>query len=331
MKNKSLTLVALIATFGLITFCAHAQIATKVSWHILPTTLPDTIHLEFGTARDNWLTPLSMGTAPTTGTRIGNATAIEIRDVFEVPDMCVATNAGLKFWRGTFGPPAPYSNMTGSRIYGTAIGVGMNGMISLSGISQRTLCDKLPLLNNQSAFTGLGYSVSRIGIQKGPDGILFNNDDVILKTGQSGTNLVDAVVLIGTRLGANANSLTDIEAINTLVTTNGARITFEYYFNNSAKGSGTAMLYPAGSIPNEMCHMHYFSVTPDRVLFSLIGPTNSGPFTIHSARAVTGPWSQITTTGTEGSSVYFQFTGNSTNDQGYVKWKSTEIPPIVPD
>lgn len=316
--NKLLVLALVISLTSVLTPRTQAQVATNVEWYVLPTTLPDTIHLEFGTARDNWLVPLAMGISPTTGSRIGNVTAIEVRDVFEVPDMCVCTNAGLKLWRGTFGPSAPYATMTGSRIYGTAYGIPRFGMISISGVSQRTLCDKIPLLNNQSSFAALSYSVSRIGILKGPDGKLFTADDLYLKNGESGTTMVDAVLVIGSRLGAMANSLTDIDTINGLITTNGAKVTFEYYFNGGSKGGKTVMLYPTGAIPNNTNRFAFFG-TPNGMLFSVVGPPGSGPFRIESARRVDGVWNLETTTGTEGSSVFLKYTRNPTNDVGFVR------------
>ncbi len=321
MKKHKLLAIVLTASLAIILGNrASAQVATNVDWYILPTTLPDTIHVEFGTARDNWLVPLSMGVSPTTGSRIGNVTAIEVRDVFEVPDMCVCTNAGLKLWRGVFNPSSPYATMTGSRIYGTAYGIPRGGQMNMSGVSQRTLCDKVPLLNNQSSFSLLSYSVSRIGILKGADGKLFTTDDTYLKNGEPGTNMVDAVLIIGSRLGAVANSQTDIDAINNLVTTNGANVTFEYYFNGTFKGAKSVALYPTGGVPSSMNRFAHF-FTPEGILFSLVGPPNSGPLGIQSTRRLDGAWVYTTMTGSEGSSVLFKFTGNPTNDMGFVRIK----------
>lgn len=309
---------------GLIALCCVAQTqstiaqeATNVSWYILPTTLPDTTTPEFGTARDNWLTALSMGIAPTTASRLTGPTAIEVRDCFDVGDICVATAAGTKLWRGTFDPSGVFAGMTGMRVYGTAIGVAEGGQLKLSGISYRALCDRIPALNNQSSFDGLTYSVSRIGIRKGSDGVLFTADDEIVKSG-SGESMVDAVVLIGARIGAVANNANNVATIDNAVTADGAKLTFEYFYNNSSKGQASVMLYPLGKIPNNTNRWATFK-TPNGMLFTIVGPPGSGPVELLAARNVLGPWTSVTVNGTEGSSVFHVFTRNPTNDMGFVK------------
>jgi hypothetical protein len=313
MKITKLLVLVLACVFALTGVQVQAQVATKVAWYVLPTSLPDVTTLEFGTARENWLTPLSMGIAPTTSTRVGNVTAIEVRDVFSSEDICVSTNA---LWRGKFDPGSLYAGMYGQREYGTAIGVALNGMMNIDGVSYRVVCDKVQLLDNQSSFSGLTNSVSRIGIRKGPDGKLFTADDVIVKTG-SGTNLVDAVVIIGGRIGALVNNQTDITALDTQITPAGANVFFEYSFNGS-KGVGRTRLYPLGGIPDYTNRFAFFKM-PIGMLFSVVGPAGSGPFTIESARKLEGAWTTVTTTGTEGSSVYLPYTWNPTNNYGFVR------------
>lgn len=287
----------------------HAQVATNVDVYILPTTLPDTIHPEFGTARDNWLTAIIMAIKPTTGSRVGDVTAIEVRDVFEVPDVCVSTTAGTNLWRGVFNPPAPYTTMTGSREYATGAFVPKGGQMNLSGVSQRTLCDRVQLLNNQSAFTTNTYSVSRIGVFKGSDGKLGTADDIFLRNGEAGTILVDMIVLIGSRLGASANSQININDLNTAVTTNGAIATFEYYFNGVLMGSANTMLYQSGGIPDNTNHVVLFWM-PAGALFSLVGPPGSTPFLYKWTRDVDpqfATWTTANAAATEGSSAFVKY------------------------
>lgn len=312
MKIKKLlvlfgALCLIVGSFVLTATEAKAQVATEFDVYILTRTFPDTIHLQFGTSRDNWMTSLKMGVAPTTGSRVGDVTAAEVRNTFEVPDMCVSTAPGTNQWRGVFNPPAPYANMTGMRLYASTVIVPKNGQASLSGMSQRTLCDRIPLLNNQSAFTTNTYSVSRIGVLKGLDGILWTTDDQYLQNGEAGTILVDAIILIGSRLGAVANTQANIDDINTLITTNGATVTFEYSHNGVLKGSAKVMLYPSGGIPNTNSYDVVLFKMPTGRLFSLVGPPNSTPFVYKWTYDADQPhiaWNLANAAAVEGSSAF---------------------------
>ena len=312
----------LAALFAVVTFFSSLaangqQLATNVSWYFYPCSLPNTITPEFGTARDNLLTGIEFGGLLDTGSRVGNPAGIEIRSTFDSSDMTVSSTNYL--WRGMFHSPAPYATQYGQRLYCPVLLVGNGGKVCMDHLQYRVTCG-VALLGNESSLAGLGYSVSRVGILAGPDGILFTPDDIIVKSG-SGTNLVDAIAFIGGRIGALVNQPSDYNALDSAIGTNGAFVSFEYQFvsaTNTLIGRTTVQLYPHGGIPNyNTVYLEPF-IGPNGVLFSVVGPPGALP-TIKTARQVAGTWSIATTSATEGSSVFTYFTRNPTNDTGFVR------------
>jgi hypothetical protein len=302
------------------------QLATNVSWYFYPCSLPNNVTLEFGTVRDNLLTGIEFGGSLDTGSRVGNPAGIEIRSTFDSTDMTVSSTNHL--WRGVFNPPAPYASQYGQRLYCPVLLIGNGGKVCMDDIQYRVACG-VALLGNESSLTGLGYSVSRVGILAGPDGILFTDDNTFLNSGESGTNLVDAIAFIGGSIGALINQPSDYNALNAAIGTNGAFVSFEYQFasaTNTLTGGTTVWLYPRGGIPNYNTVQFGFFIGPNGVLFSVIGPPGVLPMTINTSRCVRGPWSTATTSATEGTSVFEYFTHNPRDDMGFVCLVVTNSP-----
>ena len=291
-------------------------IATSVSWYFYPCSLPDVTVTEFATARDNLLTAICFGVPLSTHTRVGTPTGIEIRPVFDATDMTTSSNSYL--WRGTFNPPAPYTFQHGQRIYCPVLLIGRNGKVSLDRFQYRVTCG-IASFDNQSSFSGSTYSVSRVGLQAGPDGVLFTPDDIIIKSG-SGTNLMDAIAFIGGRIGAQISQPSDYNPLNSAISPSGTFITFDYQFVSPTgilDGYTTLWLYPQNQIPSSFNRIVPFQ-GPNGMLFSVVGPANSPAMTLKSARKITGPWVTETTTAVEGTSSFMYFTG-SQGGQGFIR------------
>ena len=244
-------------------------IATSVSWYFYPCSLPDVAVTEFATARDNLLTAICFGVPLSTHTRVGTPTGIEIRPVFDATDITVsATN----LWRGNFNPPAPYASQHGQRIYCPVLLIGRNGKVSLDRFQYRVTCG-IASFDNQSSFSGSTYSVSRVGLQAGPDGVLFTADDIIVKSG-SGTNLMDAIAFIGGRIGAQISQPSDYNPLNSAISPSGTFITFDYQFVSPTgilDGYTTLWLYPQNQIPSSFNRIVPFQ-GPNGMLFSVVDP-----------------------------------------------------------
>jgi hypothetical protein len=332
--NKMLVTVMVLACLAIV---AKAQLATDVKFYFYPTVAPnsDTNSPEFGTFRDNFLTGVKKGGKEFTtsgsrvGTNVNNVTAPEIRGVFDVSDIVVSTITNL--WRGQFNWPSPFGGQKGNRAYGTVLMVGQNGKICLERTSYTTSCGSIPLLGTNSSLAGLSYSVSRIGISVGFDGQLFTSDDIVINTG-SGTNMVDAIAFIGGRFGALANSQAEIDAVNAAVGS-GTWLEWEYTFTaltNTQKGSFTAPLYQAGQIPWVAEYNRIVPIVgPVGVLFSVVGEPGSSAMNLYGSRKSEGPYSLLLTTATEGTTAFWSFTRNLTNDYGFYRLKTNSMPPQI--
>ncbi len=323
MKMKLLKIIA-FAFFSVIigTSAAVAQIATKVTFYDSPVSLPDVTTPEFGTARDNLLTRVKMGGPLATGSRVNDPTGLEIRTSSEAGDISVSVSSNL--WRSVFNPGGAYATQHGQRKYDPVLIVGVDGKVSLSRVSYHVFCG-VGLLSNQSSLAGLDYSISRIGIQAGPDGQLFTADDVFVQSG-SGTNLVDAVLFIGARVGADVENSADLVSLDAAIGPSGTYIWYQYQFQSTSSvitHDYVVSLFQRGGIPSLKNTVEYFH-GPKGMTFSLVGPAGSAPITMHSSRSVIGPWSLVTATATEGTSGFWYFTGNPTNDQGYFKLGNTQ-------
>lgn len=330
MKNILLSVSLLLAT---ITSGFSQNIASSVKFYFYPVALPNSDNTtEFGTSRDNLLTGIKYGgkSFTTSGSRVGtsagNVTAIEIKNVFDVSDMMVSTTVNL--WRGQFNPPAPYNAQFGNRPYVAVLAIGQNGKVCLDRLSYKVSCGAIPLLGNNSSLAGLTYSVSRIGISAGPDGKLFTADDEIITSG-SGTNLVDAIAFIGGRVGAVGNTQANIDSVNSAVGS-GTWLRWDYYFTgvtNVSHDGITIPLYQSGQVPwvekyNRIVPM----VGPEGVLFSIVGQPGSAQMKLYGARKLDGPFTLLSTTAVEGTTAFYPFTRNSTNDFGFYRLVTNSIP-----
>ena len=301
-------------------------LATAVSWYFYPCSLPDVTTTEFGTARDNLITGIAFGGALDTHSRLQKTTGIEIRDFFDTGDCTVSTNSAstnYSLWRGQFNPASPI-NQHGNRIYAPVLMIGKNGKVSIDRLSYR-VTSGLALLGNQSSLSGLDYSVSRIGIQAGPDGVLFTPDDVIVNSG-AGTNLMDAIVFIGARAGAAITQPSDIATLNGEIGTNGVSINFAYQFNgvsNVLTGSMNTMLYPNNAVPQKMAHPRWVPFYgPNGILYSVVGPSGSTNGVLSMTRTLVHPqWVVQDGNAAEGSSGFAYYTHNPTNDMAFFMFK----------
>lgn len=320
--KKFLSLIMGIAFCVCVVPRSAGQVATDVKWFDFPVSLPDVTTPEFGTARDNHLTRIKMGGPLATGSRINNTTGLEIRSVCEAGDMSVSVTSNL--WRFVFNPSGVYATQHGQRQYSTVLAVGVNGKIALNMFSYHVFCG-VGLLSNQSDLAGLDYSISRIGIRAGLDGILFTPDDIFVQTGL-GTTLVDAVLFIGARVGASVENDPDLTSLNAAIGPAGTYIRYVYQFNSGSTvltHEYTVWLYQQGGIPSWRNTVEYFR-GPLGMTFSLVGPAGSAPITLHSSRSVLGPWNLETSSAMEGTSAFFYFTGDPTNDMGFIKLGNTQ-------
>lgn len=306
----------------MVTICASAQIATKVSWYTLPVSLPDVTQIDFGTARDNLMVQLQTARITSTQSRIGRTTGLEIRKTFEVGDMVVSTNS---IWRGDF-DALGYANMTGNRVYCPWILVGDDGQVSLDRCGYSITCDQIALLGNTSSLNGLPYSVSRRGIRKGADGVLFTVDDEIVMSGL-GTQAVDAIVFIGGRIGALVNVQGDIDYIDGQISSSGMNVEFENQFISPVgilSSKQKVIIYPQGSIPTTT-NMFVNFKTPVGWLFSVEGPPGSLPFELRSSREVNGPWTLVNSAATEGSSAFVEYVGDISTNRAFASKNEQQI------
>ena len=317
--KKLVIMGAIFMMSALIT--ATAQIATNVAIYHFPVSLPDVTTPEFGTARDNHLTRIKMGGPLATSSRVNNPTGLEMRSICEAGDMSVSVSSNL--WRYVFNPGGAYATQRGQREYDSVAIVGIGGKVSQDRVSYQVFCG-VGLLSNQASLAGLDYSISRIGILSGSDGKLFTPDDVFVQTG-SGTNLVDAIVFIGARVGALVENNQDLVNLNASIGSAGTYIRYEYSF---AGASGTitdkyvVTLYQQGGIPSSRYTVEQFRGPIGRY-FSLVGPAGSAPIILKSARDVDGPWFLENASATEGASVYFVAL-SSPNDHGFVHLGNTQ-------
>ena len=340
MKHKPnwLIVVGLLCLATLGTQAQAQQIASEVKFYFYPTVLPNSDNTyEFGTARDSLLTGIKFGGSSftTSGSRVGtnlnNVTAIEIRNVFDATDILASSSTNL--WRGQFNPSSPFNNQYGNRAYAPVLIIGQNGKVCLDRLSYMVGCGSMPSLGYNSSLSGLSYSVSRIGINAGPDGILFTADDQIVNSG-SGTNLCDAIAFIGGRIGALADNQGQINTVNGYLNTS-TWVSWSYYFTgptNVQSGSITVPLYQGGQIPWDAQYNRLVPfIGPNGVLFSVIGHPGSPAMNLLGSRKVTGPYATVTTNATEGTSAFWFFTRNPTNDYGFYRLVTNAVvPPPAP-
>jgi len=296
--------------------------AMSVAFFYYPMAMPDAVlnGPDFGTTRDNFNSGVILGNL-VTRSRTNGPTSIEIRDTWDANDITVSTITNLFLWRGMTNPPAPFNMQHGSRGYCPVLAVATNVMISLNSFSYR-VTSGVALLGNQSSLAGLPYSVSRIGIRRGQDGILGTADDEILKAGESGTNMVDAILFIGGRVGAGIASMDDYTALNAEIGAAGTWATFEYDITTPGmtfKGMRTVNIYQGGKIPVSANRVTPF-IGLRGVLLSVVGPQGMAPITLMSARHLTGPWLPLTSNAVEGTSEFLAYTGHITNDYGFVSY-----------
>ena len=336
-KMKKITCRLLVGALCLLALgpqtAANAQqLASRVDFYLLPTVLPNSDNtLQFGTVRDALLLAIKQGaqTFATAGTRVGtnanNIVAYGIRGVFDATDIAASTTTNL--WMGHFNPAAPANTQYGNRPYEVVLAIARNGKVCSDRFSYTVSCGAIPGLGYSSSLSGLSNSVSRIGINAGPDGVLFTPDDVIANSG-AGTNLYDAVVFIGGRCGALINSQSDMDNLNSYLSTP-TWIRWDYYFNgatNVSHASATCPLYQGGQIPwNTRYNEIVPYIGPLGVLFSVVGQAGSTNMTLLGSRKAQGPYVTVTTTATEGTTAFWSFTRNATNDYGFYRLQGSNV------
>ena len=316
---KKISFFGIIAVLAISTSVSQSQqVATNVSMWAYPCSLPNSDNSSsFPIARDNLLQGLCMGQGISTGSRVGNPTGIEIKSVFDASDICVSTTTYL--WRAIFNPPSPYTSEYGQRGYCPVVIVGCGGQIALNSLQYRVTCG-VGLLANQSSLAGQPYSISRRGILAGPDGKLFTPDDVQVTSG-AGTNLVDAIVFIGSRVGADVERSSDITNLDDLIGPNGTWISYQYMYTPPTSSrtitfETTVPLYKAGGIPVSQNGLKLF-LGPTGAIFSFVAPAGTTPMNMIFARKVAGQWISKNASAAEGSSMFAPFTGIPGEDAGF--------------
>ncbi len=326
MTGKSV--VAILATLVSITFAIQPALvrATNVSWFSVPVSLPNDASPPFPTARDLLLNGLALhgGNPIATGSRSNNAAGVELKSCFEAGDAIVVdpNQTTNRIWRGVLNLSNPfYTNLLGNRIYDTVLVVGNGQKVSLRGLSCSVIDTGGVMDNNTSLITN-DMSVSRIGIIRGSQGGLYDNDAQVLTSG-SGDMQVDAILWIGARAAVSVTSQTGIDAFNAYIGT-GKTIRFVYSYtgtNNSGtyteKYERDAYLFQQGQIPARCQGMEIFLMSGGE-LFSLVNFSEADTFTVWTGRNLLIPLGLQTTIATTGFSVMIPFTYNGTNDQGYV-------------
>jgi hypothetical protein len=336
-------MIALLALSCAISFTASAVNHTNnpapplvVSWYTFPTSLPnDADIVNFPIARAVVMNGLALygGSIMATGSRSNNPAGVVIRTAFEVGDMIVVNNPGSTtnyVWRSQMNPTNPYYiGCVGSRIYVPFIAVA-NGTnkISLSGFSFNVI-DPKGYFSGQSALE-TNYAISEVGLIKGPSGQLFGNDHTIVSSGSS-TNLVDGVVFIGARVGADVSQYGQlgVNAVNSYIGTSDVlRFIYSYTYSGTDTNGDTVVntennerdvtVYQDGQTPASQQGMGLFR-TPRGWLFSITEP-ETNTYTTWVSRVVNGPYTLNSSSATTGWSYEWEFTGANVNDTGFVKW-----------
>jgi hypothetical protein len=313
----------------------------KVLWYAFPCSLPnDQVVPAFPTARDVLLDTLALyggGNQIATKSRLDNPAGIEIKNEFDAGDVFVLQSGMTNhIWRGILDPTnSAYAGQLGNWVYCPIIAIGNNGTkLALNGLSY-AVSDSAGVFGNKSSLATNSYSVSRLGIIADSTGNIFGNGAKILGLAAdtntyAGTNLVDAIVFIGARIGVAVDGQDGINDFNDYLSgKNGVdTVDFVYTYSwgtNSSIYSKDIEVYPQGSLvyPSPSTQVEYFR-TPVGILISLVQPeTNTYPI-VWSSRKVTGPWSQVATNTATGFSFAWTFTNNGTNDTGFVKFKKFE-------
>jgi hypothetical protein len=332
----AVTIVAsIVSTIQASTHTNNPAPPLKVSWYTFPTTLPNDANIvDFPIARAVVMNGLALygGSTVATGSRSNNPTGVGFHSAFEAGDM-ITVNPGATtnyVWRSQMNPTNPnYIGRTGSRIYVPFIAVA-NGTnkISLSGFSFNVI-DRKGFFSSQSALE-TNYAVSEVGIIKGPSGQLFGNDHTIVSSG-SATNLVDGVVFIGARAGADVSAYGQlgVSAVNSYIDTNDSfRFIYSYTYSGTDTNNNTivnvennerdVIVYQDGQTPASQQGVELFR-TPRGWLFSITEP-ETNTYTTWVSRVVDGPYALNSSTATTGWSYEWEFTGAPTNDVGFVKW-----------
>ncbi len=278
----ALTLSCATAPLG-----AQAAASERVNFYPFPASIINDTNTLFYIARGAYMNGLGLhGGAPIqTASRLENPTGIEIKPAFQASDLMVVT-PGLTtntLWLAVLNPTdTNYAGQLGQRLYCGGIFVGNDVQIMLDGFSSSVI-DAKGYLDNQSTLKGLGYSVSRYGIIKGPSGDLFGNDHTIIQSG-SGSIPVDAIVFIGARVGADVSQYgqAGINAVESYIGS-GDTFTFVYTYMWTSGGqvfsenhSWTVPVYQDGQVPTNYWGMSYWK-TPraPAMLLSLMEPPDN--------------------------------------------------------
>lgn len=272
MKTKTLILISALFFAG-INFI-EAAVASKVQFYTFWVSLPDANRAtnSFPVARDNLMAGLRMGGVFDSRGREKTPTGLDFKSYFDAGDVTTTTNT-TTMWRLEFNPSAPFTNNFGNRGYCAAIVQGIDGQVSVDRLSWKVFGG---ILSGERDLAGYSYSITRIGVNAGPDGKLWTADDAFVNSGD-GTQLFDAVVYIGASLSSpNVNNTSDVTTINNYLG-NGLPVTVEYQFDGSTGPvihSDTIRVYPMGQVPDSEYSLRPIR-TPYGFLWSLMAPKGS--------------------------------------------------------
>jgi len=258
-----------------------------VLWYPFPASLINDTNSQFYLSRGTYMNGLAIhGGAPIqTANRLNNPIGVEIKPFFLASDLMVVTPGVTTntLWLGQLNPAnTNYVGMEGQRLYCGGVFVGNGAQITLDGLSTSVIDYPVGYLDNNSTLAGLGYSVSRVGIIKGPSGVLFGNDQTLVTSGP-GSIPVDAIVFIGARVGADVSQYgqTAVNAVESYIGT-GHMFTFTYTYtwtNESGQfsenHSWTVPVYQDGQAPTNFLWSYWPTPRGNTRLFSLMAPATN--------------------------------------------------------
>ena len=220
-------------------------------------TTPSTFCTRPCRAQGNVLTPSAAAPAAYGTSGPGSEGVIYTSSVIATPLDC---------WLGTANPNpmGPYGGEFGnSLLLGTTIVSDSPGLtqFALNDI-EGTITDNSPFMSNVGPTTFSGaYGTTAVGVLAGGDNVLGTNDDTFLSSGEAGSTLVDAVLLVGLTTGYNSQSFPNQAGTNQEIIDNGVvaigsgpyNITGSYtvvptFENGFTSGSGGAAV--TAIIPN---------------------------------------------------------------------------------
>jgi len=251
-----------------------AGLATAIQVYPFWISLPDANRAtnSFPVARDSLMAALKMGGVFDNRGRESSPTGLDIRNRFDSGDVTTSTNRNL--WRFQFAPTNAFVGEWGNRGYCAVLIVGVGGKINIERLSWKVFGG---VLSGERSLSGFGYSITRIGVNTGPDGKLWTADDIFVSVGD-GTALVDAIAYIGASLSSpNVNDSLDQQKIEGYFT-NGLPVMVEFQFDTGAPNPAvfrtSTTVYAMGQV-SQSAYGWVPIKTPYGLLYSLVAPQGS--------------------------------------------------------